>query len=176
MNYAEIKKCDVANGPGVRVSLFVSGCTHHCKECFNKETWDFQFGKPFTQDTINEILKLLSPDYIKGITLLGGEPMEQVNQKGLLPLLRQIREKLPDKTVWCFTGYDYEKDVLGRMVPEWEETKEFLSYLDVLVDGEFKIEQKDLGLIFKGSANQRTIMVQESLKEGHIVYWNPEKP
>ena len=102
MNYAEIKKCDVANGPGVRVSLFVSGCTHHCKECFNKETWDFQFGKPFTQDTINEILELLSPDYIKGITLLGGEPMEQVNQQGLLPLLRQIREKLPDKTVWCF--------------------------------------------------------------------------
>ena len=104
MNYAEIKKCDVANGPGVRVSLFVSGCTHHCKECFNKETWDFQFGKPFTQDTINEILELLNPDYIKGITLLGGEPMEQVNQQGLLPLLRQIREKLPDKTVWCFTG------------------------------------------------------------------------
>ena len=168
MNYAEIKKCDVANGPGVRVSLFVSGCTHHCKECFNKETWDFQFGKPFTQDTINEILELLSPDYIKGITLLGGEPMEQVNQQGLLPLLRQIREKLPDKTVWCFTGYDYEKDVLARMVPEWEETKEFLSYLDVLVDGEFKIEQKDLGLIFKGSANQRTILVQESLREGHI--------
>ena len=174
MNYAEIKKCDVANGPGVRVSLFVSGCTHHCKECFNKETWDFQFGKPFTQDTINEILELLSPDYIKGITLLGGEPMEQVNQQGLLPLLRQIREKLPDKTVWCFTGYDYEKDVLARMVPEWEETKEFLSYLDVLVDGEFKIEQKDLGLIFKGSANQRTILVQESLREGHIVYWDPQ--
>lgn len=174
MNYAEIKKCDVANGPGVRVSLFVSGCTHHCKECFNKETWDFQFGKPFTQDTINEILELLSPDYIKGITLLGGEPMEQVNQQGLLPLLRQIREKLPDKSVWCFTGYDYEKDVLTRMVPEWEETKEFLSYLDVLVDGEFKIEQKDLGLIFKGSANQRTILVQESLREGHIVYWDPQ--
>ena len=164
MNYAEIKKCDVANGPGVRVSLFVSGCTHHCKECFNKETWDFQFGKPFTQDTINEILELLSPDYIKGITLLGGEPMEQVNQQGLLPLLRQIREKLPDKSVWCFTGYDYEKDVLARMVPEWEETKEFLSYLDVLVDGEFKIEQKDLGLIFKGSANHRTVTVHSSLK------------
>ena len=118
----------------------------------------------------------LVPDYIKGITLLGGEPMEQVNQQGLLPLLRQIREKLPDKSVWCFTGYDYEKDVLARMVPEWEETKEFLSYLDVLVDGEFKIEQKDLGLIFKGSANQRTILVQESLREGHIVYWDPQNP
>ena len=128
------------------------------------------------QDTIDEILQLLSPGYIKGITLLGGEPMEHVNQQGLLPLLRQIREKLPDKTVWCFTGYDYEKDVLGRMVSEWEETKEFLSYLDVLVDGEFKIEQKDLGLIFKGSANQRTILVQESLAAGHIVYWNPQNP
>ncbi len=176
MNYAEIKRCDVANGPGVRVSLFVSGCTHHCKGCFNKETWDFGFGKPFTQDTIDEILKLLSPGYIKGITLLGGEPMEHVNQQGLLPLLRRIREKLPDKTVWCFTGYDYEKDVIGRMVSEWEETKEFLSYLDVLVDGEFKIEQKDLGLIFKGSANQRTILVQESLTAGHIVYWDPQNP
>ena len=174
MNYAEIKRCDVANGPGVRVSLFVSGCTHHCKGCFNKETWDFGFGKPFTQDTIDEILKLLSPGYIKGITLL--EPMEHVNQQGLLPLLRRIREKLPDKTVWCFTGYDYEKDVIGRMVSEWEETKEFLSYLDVLVDGEFKIEQKDLGLIFKGSANQRTILVQESLAAGHIVYWDPQNP
>ena len=115
MNYAEIKKCDVANGPGVRVSLFVSGCTHHCKECFNKETWDFQFGKPFTQDTINEILELLNPDYIKGITLLGGEPMEQVNQQGLLPLLRQIREKLPDKTVWCLPDM-----IMKRMFwPEW---------------------------------------------------------
>ena len=102
--------------------------------------------------------------------------MEHVNQQGLLPLLRRIREKLPDKTVWCFTGYDYEKDVIGRMVSEWEETKEFLSYLDVLVDGEFKIEQKDLGLIFKGSANQRTILVQESLAAGHIVYWNPQNP
>ena len=176
MNYAEIKRCDVANGPGVRVSLFVSGCTHHCKGCFNKETWDFGFGKPFTQDTIDEILKLLSPGYIKGITLLGGEPMEHVNQQGLLPLLRRIREKLPDKTVWCFTGYDYEKDVIGRMVSEWEETKEFLSYLDVLVDGEFKIEQKDLGLIVKGSANQRTILVQESLAAGHIVNWDPQNP
>lgn len=102
--------------------------------------------------------------------------MEHVNQQGLLPLLRRIREKLPDKTVWCFTGYDYEKDVIGRMVSEWEETKEFLSYLDVLVDGEFKIEQKDLGLIFKGSANQRTILVQESLAAGHIVYWDPQNP
>ena len=171
MNYAEIKKCDVANGPGVRVSLFVSGCTHHCKECFNKETWDFQFGKPFTQDTINEILELLSPDYIKGITLLGGEPMEQVNQQGLLPLLRQIREKLPDKSVWCFTGYDYEKDVLARMVPEWEETKEFLSYLDVLVDGRFVQALYDISLRFRGSSNQRIIDVPKTLESGNLTLW-----
>lgn len=173
MNYAEIKKCDVANGPGVRVSLFVSGCTHHCPECFNQETWDFQYGKPFTQDTVDELLEALAPDYIKGLTLLGGEPLERVNQQGLLPLLRQVRKKLPDKNIWCFTGYDYEKDILGRMVKEWEETKELLSYIDIIVDGEFKIEQKDLGLVFKGSSNQRTIRVPESLKAGEIVYWDP---
>lgn len=171
MNYAEIKKCDVANGPGVRVSLFVSGCTHHCKECFNPETWDFGFGKPFTQETVEVLLEALSPDYIKGLTLLGGEPMEQENQKGLLPLLRQFRERFPDKTVWCFTGYDYEKDILGRMYQEWPETKEMLSYIDVLVDGEFVLEKKDLGLIFKGSSNQRTILVQESLEAGEIIFW-----
>lgn len=171
MNYAEIKKCDVANGPGVRVSLFVSGCTHHCKECFNPETWDFNFGQPFTQETIDVLLEALSPDYIKGLTLLGGEPMEQENQKGLLPLLRQFRERFAEKTVWCFTGYDYEKDILGRMYQEWPETKEMLSYIDVLVDGEFVLEKKDLGLVFKGSSNQRTILVSESMKAGKIIYW-----
>lgn len=171
MNYAEIKKCDVANGPGVRVSLFVSGCTHHCKECFNPETWDFNFGQPFTQETIDVLLEALSPDYIKGLTLLGGEPMEQENQRGLLPLLRQFRERFAEKTVWCFTGYDYEKDILGRMYQEWPETKEMLSYIDVLVDGEFVLEKKDLGLIFKGSSNQRTILVPESLEAGKIIYW-----
>ncbi|MDE6852149.1 MAG: anaerobic ribonucleoside-triphosphate reductase activating protein, partial [Lachnospiraceae bacterium] len=111
MNYADIKRCDVANGPGVRVSLFVSGCTHHCKECFNPETWDFAYGDPFTEETIEQILDYLKPDYIKGLTLLGGEPLEQENQKGLLPLLRQVHEKFPEKTVWCFTGYDFVRDV-----------------------------------------------------------------
>lgn len=168
MNYAQIKRCDVANGPGVRVSLFVSGCTHHCKECFNPETWDFDYGKPFTQQTIDSILADLEPDYIKGLTLLGGEPLERVNQQGLLPLLRQLREKMPNKSVWCFTGYDYEKDIMGRMYQEWSETRELLSYLDVLVDGEFMIDKKDLGLVFKGSSNQRTILVQESLEAGEI--------
>lgn len=174
MNYAEIKKCDVANGPGVRVSLFVSGCTHHCKECFNPETWDFNYGQPFTKDTEAEILKCLEPDYIKGLTLLGGEPLEHCNQQGLLPLLKKVKELYPGKSIWCFTGYDFEKDVTGRMADEWEETKELLSYIDVMVDGEFIADQKDLGLAFKGSSNQRTILVQESLVSGNIVYWEQE--
>lgn len=171
MNYAEIKTCDVANGPGVRVSLFVSGCTHHCEGCFNKETWDFNFGKPFTEKVIDDIIGYMKPDYIKGITLLGGEPLEQINQQGLLPLLRKIDHIYPEKNIWCFTGYDFEKDVIGRMMKEWDETKEFMSYIDVLVDGEFMIDKKDLNLVFKGSSNQRTIMVQESLAEGRIIYW-----
>lgn len=173
MNYAEIKTCDVANGPGVRVSLFVSGCTHHCEGCFNKETWDFNFGKPFTDEVIDDIIEYMKPDYIKGITLLGGEPLEQTNQQGLLPLLRKIDQIYPEKDIWCFTGYDFEKDVIGRMMKEWDETKEFMSYIDVLVDGEFMIDKKDLNLVFKGSSNQRTIMVQESFAEGRIIYWQP---
>lgn len=173
MNYADIKQYDVANGPGVRVSLFVSGCTHHCKECFNPETWDFAYGKPFTKETIQKILKYMEPDYIKGLTLLGGEPFEHVNQQGLLPLVKAVRKTYPKKNIWCFTGYDFEKDILGRMVTEWEETKKLLSYIDVLVDGEFMIDQKDLGLVFKGSANQRTILVQESLKKQRLCLWKP---
>ena len=113
----------------------------------------------------------MKPDYIKGITLLGGEPLEQINQQGLLPLLRKIDHIYPEKNIWCFTGYDFEKDVIGRMMKEWDETKEFMSYIDVLVDGEFMIDKKDLNLVFKGSSNQRTIMVQESLAKGKIVYW-----
>lgn len=171
MNYADIKRCDVANGPGVRVSLFVSGCTHHCKECFNPETWDFNYGDPFTEKEIQLILDYLKPDYIKGFTLLGGEPLEQENQKGLLPLLRQVRAAYPEKTIWCFTGYDFERDVCGRMLSEWPETKELLEYIDVMVDGEFEIANKNLNLVFKGSSNQRTIIVQESLEKGELVLW-----
>ena len=174
MNYADIKRYDVANGPGVRVSVFVSGCTHRCPGCFNEEAWDFNFGKPFTQETIDYIIDLLKPDFYKGITFLGGEPLEHVNQQGLLPLARKIREVYPEKSMWCFTGYDFEKDVLGRMINEWPETKELLSYIDVLVDGEFIEAQKDLSLVFKGSANQRHILVQESMKSGSLVLW--EKP
>lgn len=171
MNYAGIKKLDVANGPGLRVTLFVSGCTHHCKGCFNKETWDFNYGDPFTEETIEEILAELRRPQVAGLTLLGGEPLEHVNQQGLLPLLRQVKAEFPEKPLWCFTGYDFEKDILGRMVTEWEETEEFLSYLDILVDGEFVEEKKDLNLRFKGSSNQRTIRVPESLKEGRLVLW-----
>ena len=130
MNYASIKRMDVANGPGVRMSLFVSGCTHYCKNCFNQEAWDFEYGEPFTEKEIEKIVDYVSGDYIAGLTLLGGEPLEPANQKGLLPLLRRMREVCPKKSVWCYTGYDFEKDILGRMMNEIEEMREFLSYID----------------------------------------------
>ena len=164
MNYAEIKYCDVANGPGVRTSLFVSGCSHHCPGCFNEIAWDFNYGKPFTQDTIDSIIESLKPDYIQGLTLLGGEPFEYSNQKGLLPLVRQVREVLPQKDIWCFTGFLFDKDIIENMCKKWKETNELLSYIDVLVDGRFVEELKNLNLKFKGSENQRTILVNESLK------------
>ena len=163
MNYAEIKYCDVANGPGVRTSLFVSGCSHHCPGCFNEIAWDFNYGKPFTQDTIDSIIESLKPDYIQGLTLLGGEPFEYSNQKGLLPLVRQVREVLPQKDIWCFTGFLFDKDIIENMCKRWKETNELLSYIDVLVDGRFVEELKNLNLKFKGSENQRTILVNESL-------------
>lgn len=169
MNYAEIKYNDISNGPGVRTSLFVSGCTHRCKGCFNEIAWDFNYGKPFTQETIDDILDSLAPDYITGLTLLGGEPFEHSNQLGLLPLLRAVRQKYPDISIWCFTGYLFDKDIRDNMCLKWPETKEMLSYIDVLVDGEFMEDLKNLMLKFKGSENQRTILVQESLKSGDVV-------
>ncbi len=172
MYYAEIKTYDIANGPGVRTTLFVSGCTHRCQNCFNEETWDFRYGKPFTTETEDYLLSTLRPDYIKGLTLLGGEPLEHSNQQGLLPFIRRLKKELPKKTIWCYTGYTFESDVLERMCKEWEETKELLSYFDVLVDGEFQQELKRLELRFRGSANQRLILVQESLKEGKTVLWD----
>ena len=175
MNYADIKYCDVANGLGVRVSVFVSGCTHHCKNCFNEVAWDFNYGSPFTEEVIDKIIDYLKPSYISGLTLLGGEPFEHINQHGLLPLVRKVRSTYPGKDIWCFTGYDFEKDSLGHMCNEWPETMELLSYLDVLVDGKFVEELKDLTLRFKGSSNQRTILVQPSLKEGRVVLWDPSK-
>lgn len=173
MNYADIKQYDIANGPGIRISIFVSGCSHHCKGCFNSETWDFNYGKPFTEDTINTIIEYMKPSYISGLTLLGGDPMEPCNMIGLLPLLKKVKEVYPDKSIWCFTGNDYEKDILGRMYEEVPETKDFLSYIDVMVDGEYVEELYNVNLRFKGSSNQRTIMVQESLEAGSIVLWNP---
>ncbi len=174
MNYADIKECDVANGPGIRISLFVSGCTHHCKNCFNEETWDFNYGSLFTEKEIDQILTLLKPEHIHGFTLLGGEPFEYKNQQGVLPLLRAIKKHYPKKDIWCFSGYLFDQDILGVMCKKWEETEEMLQYIDVLVDGEFIEEQKDLSLRFKGSSNQRIIMVQASLKAGNIILWNPE--
>lgn len=175
MNYAEIKYCDVANGPGVRTSLFVSGCSHHCPGCFNEIAWDFNYGKPFTQDTIDSIIESLKPDYIQGLTLLGGEPFEYSNQKGLLPLVRQVREVLPQKDIWCFTGFLFDKDIIENMCKRWKETNELLSYIDVLVDGRFVEELKNLNLKFKGSENQRTILVNESLKSGNVILYNFDK-
>jgi anaerobic ribonucleoside-triphosphate reductase activating protein len=169
MNYAEIKYNDIANGPGVRTSLFVSGCTHHCPGCFNEIAWDFNYGKPFTEDTIDSILKSLEPDYIAGLTLLGGEPFEYVNQQGLIPLLSKVRERFPKKNIWCFTGYLFDRDILNDMCKKWDITREMLSYIDVLVDGEFVEELKSLSLQFKGSQNQRTILVQESLAQNDII-------
>lgn len=175
MNYATIKKYDVANGPGVRVSLFVSGCTHHCPGCFNPETWDFNFGKPFDSDVMNEILEAIQPSYIHGFTLLGGEPFEYVNQQGVLPLLKEIKNRFPNKDIWCFTGYDFEKDILGDMVNKWPETSEMLSYIDVLVDGEFVEAKRNLSLRFRGSENQRLIKVAESLSANEVILWDDSK-
>ena len=169
MNYAEIKYNDIANGPGVRTSLFVSGCTHRCKGCFNEVAWDFNYGTPFTQETIDAIINSMKPAYIAGITLLGGEPFEPANQRGLLPLLKQVKQTYPDKNIWCFTGYLFDKDIMDKMYETYPETKEMLSYIDICVDGRFVEELKDMMLKFKGSSNQTTIDVQASLKTGTVV-------
>lgn len=172
MNYATIKNCDIANGPGVRVSLFVSGCTHHCPGCFNEVAWDFDYGEPFTQETIDRILKMLEPPHIRGLTLLGGEPFEPQNQPAVLELLRQVKAKLPEKSIWAFSGYLFDRDILSGRLGPWEITGEYLSYLDVLVDGPFVEAKKNLSLRFRGSENQRLIDVPASLKSGQIVLWS----
>ena len=170
MNYANIKKYDVANGVGVRVSLFVSGCTHHCKGCFNAEAWDFAYGQPYTEAAEEEILTALSHEYIAGLSLLGGEPFEPQNQRALLPLLRKFRERYPQKSVWCYSGYTLETDILAGRA-HCEATDEMLSYIDILVDGEFVEEKKDLKLRFRGSSNQRIIDVKRTLSEGTVKLW-----
>ena len=171
MNYANIKNFDIADGPGVRVSLFVSGCTHHCKGCFNEVAWDFAYGEPFTQEVIDRILKMLEPAFIDGLTLLGGEPFEPQNQEPIVKLLRQVKEKYPKKSIWAFSGYLFDRDILAWKLGPREITEEYLSYLDVLVDGPFIEAKKDLNLRFRGSSNQRLIDVPASLKKGEVVLW-----
>jgi anaerobic ribonucleoside-triphosphate reductase activating protein len=171
MNYGTIKKTDISNGAGVRVSLFVSGCTHHCKGCFNPETWNFNYGKPFTKDTEEELLEALSKTYISGLSLLGGEPMEPENQRVLLPFVKKVKDLYPEKDIWCYTGYDYEKELLLDSRARCDSTDELLSYLDVLVDGEFVEELKDISLQFRGSSNQRIIDVKASKDSGEVHLW-----
>lgn len=195
MNYANIKYNDIANGEGVRTSLFVSGCTHHCKECFNPETWDFAYGKPFDEDVQQKILKSLKPEHINGLTLLGGEPMEPANQKVLLEFVKKVKQLYPNKTIWCYSGYliddllggqermqmsngntYFVQDLVTRAHTPY--TKEFLTYIDVLIDGEFKIALKDITLRFKGSSNQRVIDVPATLKTNIVTLsrYNEKKP
>lgn len=174
MNYATIKKHDIANGLGVRVSLFVSGCTHHCKGCFNPETWDFNYGKEFTDEVADEVIKALSPDYIAGLSLLGGEPFEPANQAVLAPFLTRVKELYPTKDVWCYSGYNFESDMLTGKLGDHAVTDEMLKNIDILVDGEFVESLKDISLRFKGSSNQRIIDVQKSLATDTLVLWGEE--
>ncbi|MBR4082234.1 MAG: anaerobic ribonucleoside-triphosphate reductase activating protein [Clostridia bacterium] len=175
MHYATIKTCDIANGPGVRTSLFVSGCTHRCPGCFNEIAWDFTYGETFTEDVAQSIMDSVKPGYIKGITLLGGEPMEPENQHGLLPFLHTFRENCPGKSVWCYSGYTWEQ-LTGRTSGRCrcDVTDDMLSLIDVLVDGPFIQAEHDITLRFRGSRNQRIIDVKKSLAAGEVVLWQDE--
>lgn len=174
MHYGEIKKCDIANGEGVRVSLFVSGCTHHCPGCFNQDTWEFHYGREYTDETEEELLKALAPSYINGLSLLGGEPFEPQNQEVLVGLLRKVHARYPQKNVWCYTGYLFDRELLGESRARCVYTDDMLSMIDVLVDGRFVESLKDIRLAFRGSSNQRVIDVGKSLKTGHVVLWEPK--
>lgn len=169
MNYCNIKNCDIADGPGVRVTLFVSGCTNHCKGCFQPETWDFDYGEPFTEDTENTLIKLLEPHYIAGLTLLGGDPFEPSNQRSLLPFVKRVRETYPKKNIWAYTGFTFEELTKDGSHPRCEVTDELLGLVDVLVDGRFVEEKKNLRLRFRGSSNQRIIDLKATLASGKIV-------
>ena len=173
MNYCELKKCDIANGEGVRTTLFVSGCTNHCKECFQPATWDFGYGQPFTKEVEDEIIVSLKPYFVNGLTLLGGEPFEPANQRALVPFLHRVREECPDKNIWCFSGFTLDKELLvDGSYPRCEVTDEMLSMIDVLVDGRFVRELKDISLRFRGSSNQRLIDMNKTRQEGTIVLWD----
>ena len=175
MYYGEIKKCDIANGEGVRTSLFVSGCRRHCPFCFNYQTWDFNFGKEYTQEVEDEIIESLSPSYVKGLSLLGGEPFEPENQLELVKLLRRVKKEYPNKTVWCYTGNVLERDLLNKSFYTTEVTLEMLSLIDVLVDGEFVQDLKNISLEFRGSSNQRIIDVKKTLASGEVVLYELKK-
>lgn len=172
MHYCNIKNCDIANGVGVRVSLFVSGCRNHCKNCFQPETWAFDYGEEFTEETEEKLLKMLAPSYIKGLTVLGGEPMEPENQKALLPFLRRVKAAYPDKTIWLYSGFTFEEmhDPASRAHTDC--TDGILSLLDVLVDGRFVEEKKNISLRFRGSENQRLIDVPATLALGSVTPWD----
>lgn len=169
MYYGEIKSCDIANGEGVRVTLFVSGCTNRCPHCFQPQTWDFTYGQPFTAETEEHLLSLLAPEYVNGLTLLGGEPFEPENQRALVPFLRRVRERFPEKNIWSFTGFTYEELLTEGSHPRCEATDEMLSLVDVLVDGRFVEELKNIGLRFRGSSNQRLIDLNATRRSGEIV-------
>ncbi len=173
MFYGEIKKCDIANGAGVRVTLFVSGCTNHCRDCFQPQTWDFCYGRPFTAETEREIFAELDKPFVNGLTLLGGEPFEPANQRDLLPFLRRVRERYPDRNVWCFTGFRLDDELLrDGSYPRCEVTDDMLGCIDILVDGRFEAEQKDISLQFRGSRNQRVIDLKKTLARGEIAIWD----
>ncbi len=174
MNYATVKFNDIANGLGIRTSLFVSGCTHRCKNCFNSEAWDFSYGKPFDKDIEEKIINSLKSDFCDGLSLLGGEPFEPQNQAGLLPFLQRVKKEFPSKTIWCYTGYLFDKELLGESRAKTENTLKMLQLIDVLVDGKFIEEQKNISLRFKGSENQRIIDVQASLKENKTILFKIE--
>lgn len=169
MNYADIKTIDIQDGTGIRVSIYVSGCHFHCKGCHNKEAWDFNYGKKFDEKTIDYIIEQMNHNYIAGLSILGGEPLELANQRELVSLVKKVKEVYPDKNIWCYTGYDFEKDILGKMYKEFSYTKDFLDKIDIIVDGEFIEEKKLVDLKFRGSTNQRKIDVQKSIKDGKIV-------
>lgn len=169
MNYAQIKNCDIANGEGVRVTLFVSGCRNRCDGCFQPETWDFSYGKPFSRETEDEIIKLLAPSYIKGLSLLGGEPFEPENQRDLLSFIKRVKELYPQKNIWAFSGFTLEELLTQGSRAKCEVTASLLSLIDVLVDGRFVLEKKDISLKFRGSRNQRILNLPESIRQGKAV-------
>lgn len=169
MNYADIKTVDIQDGTGIRVSIYVSGCHFHCKGCHNKEAWDFNYGKKFDETTINYIINAMDHEYISGLSILGGEPMELTNQQALVGLVKKVKEIYPQKTIWCYTGYKFKEDLLEKMYKEYSYTKELLNNIDIIVDGEFIEEKKLVDLKFRGSTNQKKIDVKASLKTGRIV-------